>query len=69
MSRILLVEDTREIAEALQDSLEAEGYGPILREAGLEINVPDTALAVPKAPGEDEGGELAAGRRAAGVAG
>ena len=26
MSRILLVEDTREIAEALQDSLEAEGY-------------------------------------------
>jgi DNA-binding response OmpR family regulator len=26
MSRILLVEDTREIAEALQDTLEAEGY-------------------------------------------
>jgi DNA-binding response OmpR family regulator len=26
MTRILLVEDTREIAEALQDSLEAEGY-------------------------------------------
>ena len=26
MSRVLIVEDTREIAEALQDSLEAEGY-------------------------------------------
>src|SRR5687767_14433663 len=30
--------------------LEAEGYGPILREAGLEPNVPDSALAVPIAP-------------------
>ena len=49
--------------------LEEEGYGPILREAGLDVGAPDTALAVPKAPGEDEGGELAAGRRAAGVAG
>jgi hypothetical protein len=48
--------------------LEEEGYGPILREAGLEVAAPDAALAVPKAPGEDEGGELAAGRRPAGVA-
>jgi Fe-S cluster assembly ATP-binding protein len=30
--------------------LESEGYGPILREAGLEPNVPDSALAVPIAP-------------------
>ncbi len=30
--------------------LEDEGYGPILREAGLEINVSDEALLVPKAP-------------------
>ncbi|GAC1668700.1 MAG: hypothetical protein NVS9B8_11200 [Candidatus Limnocylindrales bacterium] len=30
--------------------LEDEGYGPILREAGLEINVPDEALLVPQAP-------------------
>ncbi len=49
--------------------LEEEGYGPILREAGLETNVSDEALAVPKAPGEDEGGELAAARPTAGVAG
>jgi Fe-S cluster assembly ATP-binding protein len=34
--------------------LEDEGYGPILREAGLETNVSDEALLVPKGPlGED----------------
>ena len=30
--------------------LEDEGYGPILREAGLETDVPDEALLVPKGP-------------------
>jgi Fe-S cluster assembly ATP-binding protein len=30
--------------------LEDEGYGPILREAGLEADVPDDALAVPQEP-------------------
>ncbi|HKB27411.1 MAG TPA: Fe-S cluster assembly ATPase SufC [Candidatus Limnocylindrales bacterium] len=30
--------------------LEDEGYGPILREAGLSIDVPDEALFVPKGP-------------------
>ena len=30
--------------------LEEEGYGPILREGGLEIDVPDDALAVPQLP-------------------
>jgi Fe-S cluster assembly ATP-binding protein len=30
--------------------LEEEGYGPILRENGLDIGVPDEALAVPKEP-------------------
>ena len=35
--------------------LEDEGYGPILREAGLETGVPDEALAVPQAPGEEGG--------------
>jgi Fe-S cluster assembly ATP-binding protein len=30
--------------------LEDEGYGPILREAGLDIDVPDDALAVPQEP-------------------
>ncbi len=30
--------------------LEDEGYGPILREAGLEVNVSDEALLVPKGP-------------------
>jgi Fe-S cluster assembly ATP-binding protein len=30
--------------------LEDEGYGPILREAGLETALPDEALQVPKAP-------------------
>jgi Fe-S cluster assembly ATP-binding protein len=32
--------------------LEEEGYGPILREAGLETNVSDEALHVPQEPGE-----------------
>jgi Fe-S cluster assembly ATP-binding protein len=32
--------------------LEEEGYGPILREAGLETSVSDEALAVPIAPDE-----------------
>ena len=30
--------------------LEDEGYGPILREAGLTTDLPDEALLVPKAP-------------------
>ena len=30
--------------------LEDEGYGPILREAGLDTNAPDEALRVPLAP-------------------
>ncbi len=30
--------------------LEDEGYGPILREAGLEVDLPDEALLVPQAP-------------------
>ncbi len=30
--------------------LEDEGYGPILREAGLEVNATDEALLVPQAP-------------------
>jgi Fe-S cluster assembly ATP-binding protein len=30
--------------------LEEEGYGPILRENGLEIDVPDEALTVPLEP-------------------
>jgi Fe-S cluster assembly ATP-binding protein len=30
--------------------LEEEGYGPILRENGLETDVPDEALAVPLEP-------------------
>jgi Fe-S cluster assembly ATP-binding protein len=33
--------------------LEEEGYGPILREAGLSIDVPDEALHVPVAPDEE----------------
>ena len=36
--------------------LEEEGYGPVLRENGLETTVPDEALHVPVAPGEDEPG-------------
>ena len=30
--------------------LEEEGYGPILREAGLETDTPDEALLVPQGP-------------------
>ena len=30
--------------------LEDEGYGPILREAGLEVDLPDEALKVPTGP-------------------
>jgi Fe-S cluster assembly ATP-binding protein len=33
--------------------LEEEGYGPILRAAGLAQNVPDEALKVPQAPGQE----------------
>ena len=33
--------------------LEEEGYGPILREAGLSIDAPDEALHVPLAPDEE----------------
>ena len=33
--------------------LEEEGYGPILRAAGLDVNVPDHALLVPKGPDLD----------------
>jgi Fe-S cluster assembly ATP-binding protein len=33
--------------------LEEEGYGPVLREAGLETNVSDEALQVPKGPDHD----------------
>ena len=32
--------------------LEEEGYGPILREAGLSVDAPDEALLVPQAPDE-----------------
>jgi Fe-S cluster assembly ATP-binding protein len=32
--------------------LEDEGYGPILREAGLETTVPDEALTLPREPAE-----------------
>ncbi len=34
--------------------LEDEGYGPVLREAGLEVNLPDEALLVPQAPAGSE---------------
>jgi Fe-S cluster assembly ATP-binding protein len=30
--------------------LEEEGYGPIMREAGLAVDTPDEALLVPKGP-------------------
>jgi Fe-S cluster assembly ATP-binding protein len=33
--------------------LEEEGYGPILREAGLAVDTPDEALLVPLGPGEE----------------
>jgi Fe-S cluster assembly ATP-binding protein len=48
--------------------LEEEGYGPILREAGLETTVSDEALHVPVAPGEDGTHEAALERPTAGVA-
>jgi Fe-S cluster assembly ATP-binding protein len=35
--------------------LEDEGYGPILREAGLETNASDEALLVPQGPAGDDG--------------
>jgi hypothetical protein len=34
--------------------LEDEGYGPILREAGLAPDVPDEALLVPVGPAEHD---------------
>jgi Fe-S cluster assembly ATP-binding protein len=37
--------------------LEEEGYGPILREAGLDVNVSDEALLVPKGPELDFGSD------------
>ena len=37
--------------------LEEEGYGPILREAGLDVNVSDEALLVPKGPELDLGSD------------
>ncbi|HLX34532.1 MAG TPA: Fe-S cluster assembly ATPase SufC [Candidatus Limnocylindrales bacterium] len=40
--------------------LEDEGYGPILREAGLASDVPDEALLVPKGPDLGEADEPAA---------
>ncbi len=42
--------------------LEDEGYGPILRDAGLETNVSDEALLVPKAPAGVDDGDPAADR-------
>ncbi len=44
--------------------LEEEGYGPILREAGLSIDAPDEALHVPQSPDEEpvEVGGAAGGR-------
>jgi Fe-S cluster assembly ATP-binding protein len=42
--------------------LEDEGYGPILREAGLAPDVPDEALLVPKAPAGAEHGPVEAAR-------
>ena len=40
--------------------LEDEGYGPILREAGLEVNATDEALLVPQAPAGADVDESAA---------
>jgi Fe-S cluster assembly ATP-binding protein len=39
--------------------LEAEGYGPILREAGLAPDVPDEALLVPQGPDLGPAGDQA----------
>jgi len=41
--------------------LEEEGYGPILREAGLETSVSDEALQAPRAPAEAVGAGTGAG--------
>jgi Fe-S cluster assembly ATP-binding protein len=46
--------------------LEDEGYGPILREAGLETTVPDEALAVPQEPGTPAAGTTREPARIAG---
>jgi Fe-S cluster assembly ATP-binding protein len=46
--------------------LEDEGYGPILREAGLETTVPDEALAVPQEPGAPASGTTREPARIAG---
>jgi Fe-S cluster assembly ATP-binding protein len=48
--------------------LEDEGYGPILREAGLETTVSDEALLVPKAPAGDDTDGATAAHEPAGVA-
>jgi Fe-S cluster assembly ATP-binding protein len=40
----------RELALRLED----EGYGPILRAAGLAADMPDDALRVPQAPGQED---------------
>jgi Fe-S cluster assembly ATP-binding protein len=41
--------------------LEEEGYGPTLREAGLETDVPDEALQLPHVPGEHDDRDAADG--------
>ena len=46
--------------------LEDEGYGPILREAGLETTVPDEALAVPQEPATPAAGTTREPARIAG---
>jgi len=49
--------------------LEDEGYGPILREAGLETTASDEALLVPQAPaGADDGATAGTRHEPAGVA-
>jgi hypothetical protein len=50
--------------------LEDEGYGPILRDAGLETTASDEALLVPQAPAgaDDEAAPAARGHEPAGVA-
>ena len=44
-------------ARDLALQLEEEGYGPILREAGLETSASDEALQVPKGPDLDAEGD------------
>jgi len=46
--------------------LEDEGYGPILREAGLETTIPDEALAVPQEPATPAAGTTREPARIAG---